>query len=108
MPNKKSAIKHLKQSVKHNRRNSLVKRNVKEIIKNGQKAVVKGDIKEKSPELVHSLQKAVDKAIKSGAIKPNTGNRKKKRFSKMLSGAGASIQAKSSKKTEEKPSEEKK
>jgi len=33
MPNKKAAIKHLKQTVKRTASNSLVKRNIKEIIK---------------------------------------------------------------------------
>lgn len=106
MPNKKAAIKHLKQSEKRNRSNSLVKRNIKEIIKSGEKAVAKGDIKEKSAELTHSLQKAVDKAVRSGIIKANTANRKKTRFAKMLKNAGAESQAKSTKKAETK--EEKK
>jgi len=107
MPNKKAAIKHLKQSVKRNRHNSLVKRSIKEILKLGEKAVAKGDIKEKSADLTHSLQKTVDKAVKSGIIKPNTANRKKKGFAKMLKKAGVSSQAKAPKKEEAKAEEKK-
>lgn len=107
MPNKKAAIKHLKQSEKRNTRNSLVKRSIKEIIKQGEKSVAKGDIKEKASELTHSLQKTVDKAVKAGIIKENTGNRKKTRFSKMLKQAGADTQAKSAKKAEAKKEEKK-
>ncbi|RJQ34440.1 30S ribosomal protein S20 [Candidatus Parcubacteria bacterium] len=106
MPNKKAAIKHLRQTVKRTRSNSLVNRNIKEILKSGQKSAVKGDIKDKSAELTYSLQKAVDKAVKSGIIKPNTANRKKSRFAKMLKKAGASSQPKPVKKAESK--EEKK
>lgn len=93
MPNKKSAIKHLKQTKKLTARNSLVKRNIKELIKQGEKAIVKGDIKDKAGKLTHELQKAVDKAVKTGTLKANTGNRKKARFAKMLKGAGAPTEA---------------
>jgi ribosomal protein S20 len=88
MPNKKSAIKHLKQTVKLTRANALVKRNIKEIIKQGEKSVTKGDINDRANELAYSLQKAIDKAVKSGILKPNTGNRKKARFMAMLKKAG--------------------
>ena len=79
MPNKKAAIKHLRQTEKRTRKNFLVKRNIKEIIKKGQKAVLAGN-GDKTKELAKVLQKAVDKAIKAGVLKPNTGNRKKARF----------------------------
>ena len=93
MPNRKAQIKHLKQTGKRTLRNSLVKRNIKEIIKQGTKAVAKGDIDKKAGELTHSLQKAVDKAVKTGAIKQGTGDRKKKRFAKMVKVAGAKTDA---------------
>ena len=88
MPNKKSAIKHLKQTVKLTRANVLVKRNIKELIKQGEKSISKGDINDRANDLIHSLQKAIDKAVKSGILKPNTGNRKKARFMAMLKKAG--------------------
>ena len=92
MPNKKSAIKHLKQTGKLTRANALVKRNIKELIKQGEKAIVKGDIETRANELAHSLQKAIDKAVKSGTLKPNTGNRKKARFMAMLKKAGVKVE----------------
>lgn len=104
MPNKKSAIKHLRQTKKLTARNSLVKRNIKELIKQGEKAIAKETVKEQSAKLVHDLQKAVDKAVKTGALKANTGDRKKSRFAKLLKKSGASTEAtkKAASKTEEK------
>ncbi len=88
MPNTKAQMKHLKQTKKRTVSNSLVKRNIKEIIKQGQKSVVKGDIKDRAGELVYNLQKSVDKAAKAGIIKPNTANRKKKRFAQLIKKSG--------------------
>ena len=39
MPNKKAAIKHLRQTVKRTQRNFLVKKNIKDIIKKGEKDI---------------------------------------------------------------------
>ncbi|PWB38841.1 MAG: 30S ribosomal protein S20 [Parcubacteria group bacterium] len=80
MPNKKAAIKHLRQTVKKTARNFSVKKHIKDIIKKGDKAIADGSIKEKSAELIKSLQQSVDKAVKAGVLKPNNGNRKKARF----------------------------
>ena len=84
MPNKKAAIKHLKQTIKRTKVNNLIKRNIKEIIKKGKKALSNGSFKDKAQDLTVQLQKTVDKAIKSGALKKNTGNRKKSHFAKMI------------------------
>jgi len=84
MPNKKAAIKHLKQTIKRTKVNNLIKRNIKEIIKKGKKAFSDGSLKDKAQDLTVQLQKTVDKAIKSGVFKKNTGNRKKSRFAKMI------------------------
>lgn len=81
MPNKKAAIKDLRKSKKLNLRNSLIKRNIKEIIKKGQKAVAEG---QPVGDLTKQLQKAVDKAVKNNILKFNAGNRKKSRFAKMI------------------------
>lgn len=91
MPNKKSAIKHLRQTIKLTERNSLVKRNIKEIIKRGHKAAAKGTLKDDANDLMRSLQKAVDKAVKTKVLKENTGNRKKIRFAKMLKKSGVVV-----------------
>ncbi len=100
MPNKKAAIKHLKQTVKRTASNSLVKRNIKEIIKKGKKAVDAGNIDKQANHLIYTLQKAVDKAVKTGVIKKNTGNRKKSRFMVMLKKAGVKIESIKTKKEE--------
>lgn len=80
MPNKKASIKHQRQTVRRTVRNNAIKKQIKDILKKGDKAIAGGSIKEKSAELMHALQKAVDKAIKVGIVKPNTGDRKKSRF----------------------------
>jgi small subunit ribosomal protein S20 len=81
MPNKKAAIKDLRQTEKRTLRNSLIKRNIKEIIKRGKKAAMGG---QKVDEITKELQKAVDKAVKTNILKGNTGNRKKSRFADMV------------------------
>ena len=91
MPNKKAAIKDLKQTKKRTLRNALIKRNIKEIIKKGTKAVAKG---EKVDEIAKELQKAVDKAVKTNVLKVNTGNRKKSRFADMVKKVSSAPKAK--------------
>lgn len=80
MPNKKAAIKHLRQTIKRTKHNSSVKKAIKDILKKGAKAIADNSIKDKSAELLKALQKAVDKAVKTGIIKTNAGNRTKSRF----------------------------
>ncbi len=87
MPNKKSAIKHLRQTVRHTKRNSLVKAKIKDIIKKGKKAIADGTISNQANDLTKSLQKTVDKAVKVGIIKSNTGDRKKSRFAAQINKA---------------------
>ena len=84
MPNKKAAIKHLRQTKKRTLVNAIVKRRIKNLVKQGQKAIADGSIKEKHQALSHDLQNTVDKAVKKGLIKPNAGNRKKARFMKSI------------------------
>jgi len=86
-------MKHLRQTVKHTEHNSLIKRNIKEIIKQGKKAVTAGTIDKQAGELTHKLQKTADKAVKSGVLKLNTANRKKSRFAEMIKKAGVKANA---------------
>jgi len=92
MPNKKAAIKDLRQTKKRTLRNNLVKRNIKEIIKKGAKAVAKG---EPVDNITKELQKAVDKAVNANVLQLNTGNRKKSRFAGMIKRVSATTKAKS-------------
>lgn len=93
MPNKKSAIKELRKTIKRTHHNSLIKRNIKEIIKKGKKVIEDGTIAEKAPALIKQLQKAIDKAVKSNILKVNTGNRHKSRFAKLIAKAKKTSQA---------------
>ncbi len=87
MPNKQASIKHLRQTVKRTKSNNLVKRNIKQLVKTGHQAIIEGSIKDQHQEMAKKLQKAIDKAVKAGIIKKNTGNRKKARFMKSLNKA---------------------
>lgn len=84
MPNKKASIKHLRQTKKRTLANVIVKRKIKNLIKQGQKAQADGSLKDKYEKLGHDLQKTVDKAVRKGLLKPNAGNRKKARFMKSI------------------------
>lgn len=87
MPNKQAAIKHLRQTKKRTLANAVVKRRIKNLVKQGQKAIADGSLKDKHVALAHDLQKTVDKAVKTGLLKPNAGNRRKARFMKSLNQA---------------------
>ncbi len=80
MPNKKAAIKALRKNEKQQTFNSLVKRNIKELVKQGKKAIADGTIADTAKDLSHKLQKSVDKAVKKGILKVNAGKRRKSRF----------------------------
>jgi len=85
MPNKKSAIKALRQSKKKQLRNKAIKDNVKKLVKDSRKSI---DAKSgEAKDLVQQTIKAVDKAIQKGILKKNTGNRKKSRLMKKLNKA---------------------
>lgn len=87
MPNKKAAIKALRKNEKQQTFNSLVKRNIKEIVKKGKKAIADGTITDQAKDLGHKLQKSVDKAVKKGILKVNAGNRRKSRFMASINSA---------------------
>ena len=77
MPITKSAKKEQRASKKKKVFNLRNKRDLKISIKKIQK-----EGGEPTKENIKALQKAVDKAIKNGVIKKNTGARKKSRFMK--------------------------
>ena len=83
MPQKKSAKKELRKGLKLSAKNQLVRRNIREIIKDASKAIEAGDAA-KAVEAYKKLQKAVDKAVKSNIFKSNTGNRKKSRLGRKI------------------------
>ena len=83
MPNKKSAIKALRQSAKRAVRNLKIKKNIKSVIKESQKIIGLKE-KDKAGEKVKAAIKAIDKAVQKKIIKKNSGARKKSRLMKKL------------------------
>ncbi|HAM88550.1 MAG: 30S ribosomal protein S20 [Candidatus Falkowbacteria bacterium GW2011_GWC2_38_22] len=78
MPNKKSAMKELRKSVKRKFYNDKIEDNLKNLLKKSRKAI---DAKDKgAKELVDKTLKALDKAAQKGVIKKNTKDRKKSRL----------------------------
>jgi small subunit ribosomal protein S20 len=84
MPVKRAAFKDLRQSQKKAVINLRVKRGIKTLIKNIDKALADDKV-EDAKKLAGELQKAIDKAIQQGRLKKNTGARKKSRVSARIS-----------------------
>jgi small subunit ribosomal protein S20 len=82
MPNKKSAIKELRKTIKRNAANAKMSSKLKSLYKDNLKQVVAGDKKVK--EDFKKTIKAIDKAAKNGIIKKNTAARKKSRLMKKV------------------------
>ncbi|MFA6369801.1 MAG: 30S ribosomal protein S20 [Patescibacteria group bacterium] len=80
MPNKKSAKKELRKSVKRQADNKKVKKAMKEVIKTSNKAIIAGE--KLSSEGLSVASKLIDKAAKKGIIKKNTAARQKSRLAK--------------------------
>jgi len=79
MPNKQAAKKYLRKSKKLAVKNSKDKKTIKDLQKRIEKTAVAKETS-KLTELIKSHQQKIDKAIKSGWLKKNTGNRKKSRL----------------------------
>ncbi len=82
MPNKKSAEKELRKTVKRNAANKKVSSKLKDLVKVSLKQIKTGDKKVK--EDYTKTVKAIDKAAKKGVIKKNTASRKKSRLMKKI------------------------
>jgi len=83
MPITKSAKKALRQSLRRRERNLKRKRALQKVLKTFVRLVGAKKIEEAkmfSPQ----VQKALDKAAKTGIIKKNTASRKKSRLAKLL------------------------
>lgn len=80
MPNKQAAKKYLRKAKKLAAKNWQAKKTIKDLQKKIEKAVSAKD-SSKIAGLSREFQKKVDKAIKSGWLKANNGNRKKSRLS---------------------------
>lgn len=82
MPNKKSAKKELRKTIKRNIANKKVSDVMKKAVKTTIKAVVAGE--KLAKEDIAKTIKAIDKAAKNGVIKKNTAARKKSRLQKKI------------------------
>jgi len=80
MPNKNSAKKALRQSIKRAKLNREKKIKFREAIK----TAVKTDTKQEALTAAKIAQKALDKAAKRGVIKKNTAARKLSRLMKKV------------------------
>ena len=83
MPNTKSAKKDLRKVKKRTIKNVNEKKFLKDLIKKIIKSVEAGKTDEIKTLMV-KFQQSVDKAVKSGWLKENTGNRKKSRLAKKV------------------------
>jgi len=82
MPNKKSAEKELRKTVKRNAANKKVSDKLKNLMKINLKQIKAQDKKVK--EDYTKTIKTIDKASKKGVIKKNTASRKKSRLMKKI------------------------
>jgi small subunit ribosomal protein S20 len=82
MPNKHAAIKDLRKNKRRAVRNARVRTNVKALLKKSRELAASGSADLKASAL--KLQQAIDKAVKSGVIHRNAGNRKKAAIMKKL------------------------
>jgi len=82
MPNKKSAKKELRKSVKRQAQNNSIKAKAKDLIKNAKKQIEAKNVEVKKD--FSQVVKAIDKMAKKGIIKKNTASRKKSRLQKKI------------------------
>jgi ribosomal protein S20 len=81
MPIKKAGFKALRQSRKKTEKNDRLKRQLDYLEKKFDAAVSKKDAKAMQ-ESLPTISQAIDKAVKAGVLKANTGARKKSRISR--------------------------
>ncbi|MCF7906325.1 30S ribosomal protein S20 [Patescibacteria group bacterium] len=77
MPNKKSAIKDLKQNAKRKLANDSILHQLKDILRKVRKSIESGASKTELDKLYKEAQKVLDKASKNNIIKKNAASRKK-------------------------------
>ncbi len=83
MPQRKSAKKELRKSIKRKKQNLIAKNKIKKAIKQFKQATKKGDL-ETAKKTLSLVYQALDKAAKRNVIHPNKSARKKSRISKLL------------------------
>jgi small subunit ribosomal protein S20 len=87
MPNIQAAKKAMRQSAKRRVVNDNRRRAMKEAVKGIKKAITTGG--KVAKEDIANAYQAIDKAVKRGVIKKNTGARKKSRLVAFIKGKSA-------------------
>ncbi|MBI3232349.1 MAG: 30S ribosomal protein S20 [Candidatus Doudnabacteria bacterium] len=83
MPNTKSAIKAMRQSIKRHSRNLVKKNTYKKAVKKVRKLIIAGKKSEAAKALSQAF-KALDKAAKTHVLHKNTASRLKSRLAKAI------------------------
>ena len=83
MPNTKSAIKAMHQSLRRHARNLKAKDKFKNAVKEVRKLILAGK-KNEATEAMKKAMSALDKAVKTHVIKKNKSSRLKSRIAKSL------------------------
>jgi small subunit ribosomal protein S20 len=83
MPNTKSAIKAMRQSLKRRARNLVTKDKFKSAVKEVKKLIALGK-KTEAMEMMKKAMSTLDKAAKKHVIHKNTASRKKSRLAKAI------------------------
>ncbi len=83
MPNTKSAERRMRNNKRKNLHNSSVKSRLRRVERQFRAAVVAGK-QDEAAKLLSGVHSAFDKAVKVGAIKRPTANRKKSRLAVSL------------------------
>ncbi len=83
MPQRKSAKKELKKSLKRHALNLTRKKKIKEAVKLYRKAIIAKNLEE-AKKALSLVYKTLDKAASRGTIHPNKAGRKKSRLTSLL------------------------
>jgi ribosomal protein S20 len=85
MPNKKSAIKDVKQNAKRKLANDSILHQLKDILRKVRKSIEIGASKVELDKLYKEAQKIIDKATKNNILKKNSASRKKSSLASSIS-----------------------
>lgn len=83
MPNLANAKKALRHSKRRQEINAGYKKDIKDLTKKFTKLITAGQLDD-AKKVAVSLQQKLDKAAKTGTIKPNAASRKKSRVAKVI------------------------
>ncbi|PIT95100.1 30S ribosomal protein S20 [Candidatus Falkowbacteria bacterium CG10_big_fil_rev_8_21_14_0_10_39_9] len=84
MPNKQSAKKELRKTIKRKKANNSIKANTKKLIKDTIKNLESKEVvaKDKVTAAINNTIQSIDKMMRKGIIKKNTASRQKSKLQK--------------------------